>query len=95
MTEYINQETNLDKNFQNSYVLIFGQFTKNMNSKLGAHKDYQRISGYYDVLLLVGAIRLLPFKLDGNKYLTHALHNAKRCFYRYCQMAQTTNLQYL
>ena len=95
MMEYINQETNIDKNFQKSYALIFRKCTNDMNSKLGSHKDYQRIRGYYDVFLLVGAIKFLPFKFDGHKHPPHALHNAKICFYPYCQTAQTTNLQYL
>ena len=40
MMEYFKQETKLDKNCQNSYVLISGQCTDHMRSKLEAHKNY-------------------------------------------------------
>ena len=66
-----------------------------MRSKLEAHKDYQRMRGDYNMFLLVGGIKGLTFKLDGNMHLPHALHDANRQFYRYYQTVNTTKLQYL
>ena len=68
-----------------AYGLIFGQCTKNVLSKIEAHKDFQKMMGVYDMLLLVGAIKGLTFKFGGNEYPRHALHDAKRDFYQYCQ----------
>ena len=80
MMEYDKQETNLNENCQKAYVLIFRHFTKNMRSKIEAHKDYQRIGGGYDVFLLVADIKGPPFKLYGHKHPSHSLHEYKRDF---------------
>ena len=49
----------------------------------------------YDVLLLVGAIKVSTLKLDGHKHPLHALHDSKIYFYQYFQMGKTMNPQYL
>ena len=47
------------------------------------------------MFFLVGDIKGLTFKFDGYKHPSHAFHDAERDFYRYYQMVQTTNLQYI
>ena len=47
------------------------------------------------MLLLVGAIKVITLKFNGYQKPLHVLHDAKRDFYRYYQMGQTTKPQYL
>ena len=51
--------------------------------------------GKYEVFFLVGDIKGLTFKFDGYKHPSHAFHDDERYFYRYYQMVQTTNPQYI
>ena len=78
-----------------AYGLIFGQCTKNVLSKLEAHKYFQKMMGGYDMLILVVAIKGLTFKFGGHNHPPYTLHEAKRDFYRYYQTGHTTNQQYL
>ena len=95
MTEYVKQETKIEKNCQKAYALVFRQCTDPMRSKLEDNKDYQRMRSYHDMFLLRRVNQGLTFKFNGNKHLTHALHKAKRYFYQYFQTVHTTNQQYL
>ena len=66
-----------------------------MRSKLEACEYYQSMRGYYDVFLLISATKGMDLKFDGNKHLSHALHDTKQDFYCYYQTGQTKNIQYL
>ena len=62
-----------------------------MHSKVESHEYYQIIRRDYDVFLLVADIKGLTFNFDGHKHPLHALHDAKRNFYRYYQTLYNTN----
>ena len=47
------------------------------------------------MFLLVESIKGITFKFYGHNHRSHALHDAKRDFYRYYHTVQTTNPQYL
>ena len=81
MTQYIKRESNLDKNCQKAYALIFVQCTEHMRSKLKAREYYHIVRGDYEVFLLVGSIKGLTFKLYFHKHPLHSLRVDKRDFY--------------
>ena len=47
------------------------------------------------MFLLVAATKGITFKFDGHKHPLYDFHDAKRDFYRYYQMGQTTTQKYL
>lgn len=59
------------------YSLVWGQCTKNMRQKVEALEDFETISNEGDGLALLRAIKAMVYNFQSQKYLPHALHEAK------------------
>ena len=88
------RRSTLDENVQNSYSLVLGQCTDLLNSKLKQSNGWNADSTTCDVLILIRIIRTITFKLDEQKYLPLALHQAKAKFYNIRQ-GGLSNAEYL
>lgn len=91
---YIKCRGMLEENMQKAYSLILGQCTELLKSKLKQSTQWESISGSYDLLGLIKAIKAIIFKFKDQKYLVASLHKAKAGFYALCQH-NLTNTEYL
>ena len=91
---YMNRRSTQDENVQKCYSLVLGQYTNLLKSKLKQIHEWHAASTTYDVLILIRIIRAITFKLDEQKYLPLALHQAKANFYNIRQ-GSLSNEEYL
>lgn len=93
--EYVRRDTELRENIKTLYSLVWGQCTDIMRQKLEALDTFETISTTSNGLDLLKAIKTIVFQFQSQKYLPHALHEAKRRFYMCYQGKFTTTAIYL
>ena len=66
-----------------------------MSPKINDFPEYDKMKLNYNIFLLLKAIKGLTYKFDRHKKKYHALHNAKKYFYKLYQSRESNNAQYL
>ena len=89
------RETHLDKNVKTVYSLVWGQCTDIMRAKIESLDNYVDMSGNSIGLDLLQGIKSIVYNFQSQKFLPHALHDAKRKFYGCYQGKMVTPQAYL
>jgi ribulose 1,5-bisphosphate carboxylase large subunit-like protein len=63
------------------YSLVWGQCTDIMRQKVKANDAFENISRTGDGLGLLTALKGVVYQFQGQKYLSHALHESMKCYY--------------
>ena len=91
---YMKRRSRMHENVQKSYPVVLGQCTDLLKSKPKQRNEWNAASTTYDVLILIRIIRTITFKIDEQKYLMLAIHQAKANFYNIRQ-GSLSNAEYL
>lgn len=93
--EFCKREAQLRENVKTLFSLVWGQCTDIMRQKLDALPDHEAVALANDGLELLKSIKVIVFQFQSQKYLPHALHEAKRRFYMCYQHKFMTTTAYL
>jgi hypothetical protein len=93
--QYVKQLDQRDINIQTLYSLVWGQCTDAMQAKVEATSRFNTISANNDGIELLKTIKQVSYNFQSQKYLPHAVHEAKRRFFLLNQGRQSTVLEYL
>ena len=85
----------LQTNIQLLFSLVWGQCTDVMQSKVEASTTYKAIANSNDGIELLKLIKDIAFIFSSQKYLPHAIHDAKRRFFLQFQGRQLNVKDYL
>jgi hypothetical protein len=75
---YVKRLDQRDTNIQTLYSLVWGQCTDAMQAKVKATANFNVISAANDGIELLKAIKQVAYNFQSQKYLPHAIHEAKR-----------------
>jgi hypothetical protein len=89
INKYVKHLDQRDTNIQTLYSLVWGQCTDAMQAKV------ESTYGFNAVLVANDGIELLSYNFQSQKYLPHAIHEAKRRFFLLSQGRQSTVQEYL
>jgi hypothetical protein len=92
--EYVKRRVHLDENMKTVYSLAWGQCTDILRAKLEALTIYNQLSADGDGIGLLKAIKTIAYNFESQKYLVHALHEAKRRFYNTIQRGVTVQVYF-
>ena len=94
ITTYLKRDANLDDNIQKAYSLILGQCSDLLQAKLKQQQDWATINDSQDSIRLLNLIRLITFRFEDQKFLPHALYQAKAALYAFRQRDQRNEEYY-
>jgi hypothetical protein len=96
MRMYQTRMSNLEEGMKRLYNVVYGQCSKIMVQKLMAMEDFEKeIIGKSDGLGLLKAIRQIAFNFESQKFKPHAIQDAIKQFYAFCQCKRMTPQAYL
>jgi hypothetical protein len=93
--EFVHRRRSIRENLKTLYSLAWGQCTDIMRQKIEALDNHEQMATESDGLGLLRAIKNASFNFQSQKYVAHALHDAKRCFYLCSQSKHMTTQAYL
>ena len=93
--EHVKRRRQFEENVKTLYSLVWGQCSDVMRQKVEALATFARMSMDNDGLALLQAVKDTAFNFQSQKYLPHALHEAKRRFYMCSQGKYATTQAYL
>jgi hypothetical protein len=93
--QYVKRNNLLESSIMTLYSLVWGQCTDAMQAKLEASPDYDETQEANDGIELLKLIKTIAFNFQSQKYLPHAIHEAKRRFFMHYQGRTTTPQEYL
>jgi len=88
--EYIKRTTHMTEKVKSIFYLVWGQCTEIMSQKVKALSDFLDMSSKVDGIELLKAIKSITHKFQSQKYLPHAIQEAKRCVYMFSQEKMST-----
>jgi Zinc knuckle len=83
--EYVKSKRILRHNLIQAYMIVWGQCTDVMRTKLEAREGHSEIARKKDVVELLKNIKDIAFSFQSQRYEYHSLHDAKRRFYHLSQ----------
>jgi hypothetical protein len=95
VNEFVHKRRSIRKNLKMLYSLAWGQCTDIMQQKIEALDDHEQMATKSVGLGLLLAIKNALFNFQSQKYVAHALHDAKRHFYLCLQSKHMTTQAYL
>jgi hypothetical protein len=93
--EHVKRITYLTKNMKTLYSLVWGQCTDIMRQKVEANSTFKTLSRTGDGLGLLKALKSVAYQFQGQKYLSHALHESMKRYYNCTQGKFATTQAYL
>jgi hypothetical protein len=93
--EHVKRITYLNENMKTLYSLVWGQCTDIMRQKVEANDSFGHISATGDGLGLLTALKGVAYQFQGQKYLSHALHESMKRYYNCTQGKFVTTQAYL
>jgi hypothetical protein len=93
--EHVKRITYLNENMKTLYSLVWGQCTDIMRQKIEANDAFGNISATGDGLGLLTALKGVAYQFQGQKYLSHALHESMKRYYNCTQGKFVTTQAYL
>jgi hypothetical protein len=93
--QYLARKDKLEENMKTLYSLIWGQCSDIMRQKIEAAESYTTMSATANSIELLKAIKITAFNFQSQKYLPHALHEAKKTFYLLYQVHHMSTQAYL
>jgi hypothetical protein len=93
--EFVHKRRSIRENLKMLYSLAWGQCTDIMRQKIEALDNHEQMATESDGLGLLRAIKNASFNFQSQKYVAHALHDAKRRFYLCSQSKHMTTQAYL
>jgi hypothetical protein len=88
--EYVKRTTHMTENIKSIFSLVWGQCTDIMHQKLEALNNFTDMSAEGDGIELLKAIKNITHNFQSQKYLPHAIHEAKRRIYMFSQGKMST-----
>jgi Reverse transcriptase (RNA-dependent DNA polymerase)/Zinc knuckle len=93
--EYVKRRQRLQKNVQSLFSLLLAQCTDAMQAKLESVAGYEQALADHDGIELLKIIKGIAFNFQNQKYLPHAVHEAKRRFFMQVQGKHMSAQEYL
>ena len=88
--EYVKRTTYMTENIKSIFSLVWGQCTDIMRQKVEALSNFADMSSKGDGIELLKAIKNITHNFQSQKYLPHAIHEAKRRIYMFNQGKMST-----
>jgi hypothetical protein len=95
LDQYVKRIDQRETNIQTLYSLVWGQCTDAMQATVEADAGFNALSMSNDGIELLKIIKKVSFNFQSQKYLPHAVHEAKRRFFLINQGRQSTMQDYL
>jgi hypothetical protein len=95
LDQYIKRLDQGETNIQMLYSLMWGQCTDAMQAKVEADPGFIDLDTFNDGIELLKVIKQLSFNIQSQKYLAHAIHEAKCQCFLINQGRQSTVQEYL
>ena len=93
--EHVKRITYLNENMKTLYSLVWGQCTDIMRQKVEANNSFETISKTGDGLGLLTTLKGVAYQFQGQKYISHALHESMKRYYNCSQGKLATTQAYL
>lgn len=93
--DFVKRETIMKENIKALYSLVWGQCSDPMQAKLESLPGFQDVFDRSDGIDLIRLIKNVSFNFESQKYLPHAIHEAKRRFFACSQGRTATCQEYL
>ena len=87
--KHVKKEALLESNLKTLYSIVWGQCSDIMRQKIQALPTHETMSLTGDGLGLLRAIKDMSFNFQSQKYVSQALHEAKKNFYKFGQYNMT------
>ena len=93
--DYALRENTLKENIKTTYSLIWSQCSDAIRQKIEATEDFSNIAPNGNAIELLKIIKDIAYNFQSQKYMPHALHEAKKRLYNCYQARHTTTQAYL
>ena len=94
MKEYVRQKNKLKKNLESGFLIVLGQCSETIRSKLRATRGFDVIEETSDLIELMKLLKQIMFSQRSQRYEMHSLADANRHFYTFTQTAEMSVSEY-
>jgi hypothetical protein len=95
VNEHVKRTLYLEENIKSLYSLVWGQCSNVVRQKVEANNKFAEIASRGDGLQLLTILKGISFHFQSQKYLSHSIHKAMKCYYNCSQGRFATTQAYM